>query len=142
MCSLKWKKLMSCYQFFQSTGPLCQGQYRERTPNLNILIIIVSKQYWSQWALSVKFVNILTDYFVNASLFTKCGKYIKTAARCKCSWYCAVSAVLSAFVFLAVQNSLSLRTLQLDIQTLPTQRTQKLTLWLGLNLATTWHHLH
>ena len=28
-------------------------------------------------------------------------------------------------------------------QTLPeAQRTQKLTPWLGLNLATTWHHLH
>ena len=29
------------------------------------------------------------------------------------------------------------------IETLPeAQRTQKLTPWLGLNLATTWHHLH
>ena len=32
---------------------------------------------------------------------------------------------------------------QVSVKTLPeAQRTQKLTPWLGLNLATTWHHLH
>ena len=111
-------------------------------------------KYCTFWPLSVNekrnstvpafsnWVDAATNFYRQPPLYSVVAKQgpaffaCKLCAEscCKKSWW-IIAFILKRIWFPATRGAV--------LQTMPeAQRTQKLTPWLGLNLSTTWHHLH